>query len=129
MVRKCNECNTTKQQRQMKTTTICISCYNREHYSSSQLADADGDESKNIKPIFHPTLTIHSHLSIEKRASIVAFHRIDIPKTDIMQYIACSMPTVNHWIKHYDEHFNVSTCTHTHRPFSHSHASIVVCFD
>ena len=67
-------------------------------------------QQDNIKPIFHPTLTIHSHLSFEKRAAIVAFHRIGMDKYKIMKYLACSMPTVNRWIKHYNQHFNV---THT----------------
>ena len=67
-------------------------------------------QQDNIKPIFHPTLTIHSHLSFEKRAAIVAFHRIGMDKYKIMKYLACSMPTVNRWIKHYNQYFNV---THT----------------
>jgi hypothetical protein len=67
----------------------------------------------DIKPIFHPTLTIHSHLSVEKRAAIVAFHRIGIPKPTIMKYLACSFPTVNHWIKHYNKNFNVTHTTYT----------------
>ncbi len=71
----------------------------------------------NIKPIFHPTLTIHSHLSVEKRAAIVAFHRIGMPKPNIMRYLACSMPTVNHWIKHYNKHFNVTHKTYTQNKY------------
>ena len=67
-------------------------------------------QTEHIKPVFHPTLTIHSHLSFEKRAAIVAFHRIGMDKYKIMKYLACSMPTVNHWIKHYNQHFTV---THT----------------
>jgi hypothetical protein len=71
-------------------------------------------QEENTQPIFHPTLTIHSHLSIEKRAAIVAFHRIGMDKYKIMKYIACSMPTVNHWIKHYNQHFNVTPYSTLH---------------
>ena len=68
----------------MKTNRICTACYDNNRRPQRN----DEPESKPIQPIFHPTLTAHSHLSVENRASIVAFHRINIPKKNIMQYIA-----------------------------------------
>ena len=83
----------------------CNDC--RLHRKNNDNIIHENTSEENLQPIFHPTLTIHSHLSFEKRAAIVAFHRIGMKKTHIMKYIACSMPTVNHWIKHYNQHFNV----------------------
>jgi hypothetical protein len=107
MVFHCVKCNLDKIKRDMKTKSksrqgVCKSCYAISVHQQRQ-----NIPSTEIQPIFHPTLRIHSHLSIEKRASIVAFHRIGMNKENIMKYLSCSMPTVNYWIKHYNEHFNV----------------------
>jgi hypothetical protein len=109
MVYHCVQCNHDKRERDMKTKPksrqgVCKNCF----ASSIHQQRHQNDSPLQIKPIFHPTLSIHSHLSIEKRASIVAFHRIGIKKKDIMQYITCSMPTVNHWINHYNKHYNLN---------------------
>ena len=67
----------------------------------------NSSNSSEITPIFESSLTKHSHLSIEKRVSIVAFHRIGMKKSEIMQRLECSMPSINHWLVHYDRHKNL----------------------
>jgi transposase len=72
--------------------------------------------TKTTEPIFFPTLTVHSHLSFEKRAAIITMNKLGYTKQDICDAIACSLPTVNHWIKHYDQHFNIGDQNRNGRP-------------
>jgi hypothetical protein len=67
-------------------------------------------------PIFYPTLTQHSHLSIEKRAGIVTLAAINTPTRDICQLIATTRPTINHWIKHYRQCHNLADNERSGRP-------------
>jgi hypothetical protein len=109
---RCYACTSSKEKKDMKIignnkTGICTYHFNQGkrlfQYESPCLTQVE-----QIHPIFHPTLTAHSHLSVEKRASIVAFHRIGLNKHIIMQHLACSMPTINHWINHYNKYCNLS---------------------
>ena len=63
--------------------------------------------SSSVSPIFHPTLTVHSHLSPMKRSAIVTLTRAGKKKQEISQLLQVTLPTIRKWNKQFDTNHDV----------------------
>ena len=67
-------------------------------------------------PLFPPHSSSHAPLPTVQRAAIVVLDKQGLPRTEIAQQAGTSLPTVRHWLKHYDEKKDVADKPRSGRP-------------
>ena len=112
--RVCTVCNKRKRHKFLRSKgihqpTVCHSCYHSPANSSSSPPPTQiiPTPSSSVSPIFHPTLTVHSHLSPMKRSAIVTLTRAGKKKQEISQLLQVTLPTIRKWNKQFDTNHDV----------------------
>jgi hypothetical protein len=97
----------------------CRDCYNElhpPHPSSSTAASTPSSPPSPPPPLFESHNGRNSPLSPIQRAAIVILHKKEELNKEIAAEVGTSLPTVHHWIKHYDQHLDIGNESREGRP-------------
>jgi len=88
-------------------THICREC--RAHAQSPEDLPSDPPAAAAAAPppLFQHGDILHTHLSTERRWSIVLLHKMKRDEAAIANEVACDVRSVRHWINHYQQYGNV----------------------
>ena len=91
----------------------CNECHHTQQHSSP---DPSAATASAPPPLFPPHAGNHAPLPTVQRAAIVVLDKQGLPRTDIAQQAGTSLPTVRHWLRHYEEKKDVADEPRSGRP-------------
>jgi len=92
---------------------MCVDCHNQQQRPSP---DPPAAAAAAPPPLFPPHAGNHAPLPTVQRAAIVVLDKQGLPRTDIAQQAGTSLPTVRHWLRHYEEKQDVADSPRSGRP-------------
>ncbi|MDR3735867.1 MAG: helix-turn-helix domain-containing protein, partial [Acidobacteriaceae bacterium] len=93
----------------------CNECHHTQQHPSP---DPPAAAASAPPPLFPPHTGNHAPLTTVQRAAIVVLDKQGLPHTEVAQQAGTSLPTVRHWLKHYEEKKDVADEPRSGRPRS-----------
>ncbi|WP_309445178.1 IS630 family transposase [Dyella sp.] len=92
---------------------MCVDCHNQQQRPSPNPPAAAAAAPPTLFP---PHAGNHAPLPTVQRAAIVVLDKQGLPRTDIAQQAGTSLPTVRHWLRHYEQKHDVADEPRRGRP-------------
>jgi transposase len=115
---KCPGCGKWKAKKKFQRHETCSNCRSPAQQPEDLPADAPAAPASAPPSLFPSHAGNHAPLPTVQRAAIVVLDKQGLPHTDIAQQAGTSLPTVRHWLKHYEEKKDVADEPRSGRPRS-----------
>ncbi|MDR3735986.1 MAG: helix-turn-helix domain-containing protein, partial [Acidobacteriaceae bacterium] len=113
---KCPGCGKWKAKKKFQRHETCSDCRSPAQQQEDLPDSPPAAAASAPPPLFPPHAGNRAPLPTVQRAAIVVLDKQGLPRTDIAQQAGTSLPTVRHWLRHYEQKHDVADERRSGRP-------------